>query len=120
MDNLVTARGLQLDAPSPGDVVSVKIKPPAERKQKVSAAYTMPRLLAVNDIPDHENIHHYRVNAIWRVISANGSHAVVQGLTRPYASYREAWVIDHHLWFDAQELYEALVGADVQNEPAEP
>lgn len=62
-------------------------------------------------LPAHENINHYRVTGLWRVVSVNGGHAVVENV---YGNWdgkeksRELWTIQHHRWFDATELYQAL------------
>lgn len=93
---IMTAWGLELEAPSPGDIVSVRLKP-------------CPGTGLTSVIEDQStNPQHYRHTALWRVVAINGAHAVVEALTESHR--RELWVVNQHRWFDATELWEALGG----------
>jgi tRNA G37 N-methylase Trm5 len=101
--------GLELDAPSAGDIVTVKLKP-CPRRNMMAEVFLQPHL-KVRDLVEDEskNPQHYRHTAIWRVIAANGGQAVVEQVTDGYGKgRREVWAIDAHRWFEASELLAAL------------
>ncbi len=119
MTDYISARGLRIDVPEVGDIVTVKIKPPSGAKV---SAHTRPTLLDMigggsNERPEHENIHHYRINAIWEVVAVNGGHTVVRPVWTAYGreSRAELWVTAHHEWYDASDLYAALKLAEVDH-----
>lgn len=111
-DNFISKDGLELDTPREGDIVTVLIKPPS---QKAPARIGSPMIGIMGGReppPDHENINHYRVNRIWRVVAVNGSHAVVEPVYGCHLKERkrEIWVVAQHRWFDASKLFEMLSG----------
>ena len=80
MEDLLTIKGLELDALSPGDIVTAMPRDPK----------------AVNQ-------------SIYRVISSNASCVVVQRLNGPnWARKRELLQMSSYRWFDASELLHAL------------
>lgn len=100
-------KGLQLAAPTAGDIVSVRLKPCPRRNFDLASALFGGTLQShVED--ESKNPQHYRHTNIWRVVAANGGHAVVEALMSYDKGRREVWPIDAHDWFDASELFEAL------------
>ena len=122
-DFAIGRKGLELDAPSVGDIVTVKLKPCPRRDLSASMFGTMmqPHLKVRDHIEDEsKNPQHYRHTAIWRVIAANGGQAVVEQVTDGYGKgRREVWAIDAHRWFEASELLEAIEEATAQTIGAE-
>lgn len=100
--------GLELDAPSPGDIVTVLIRPPSVKSPAPAGPSLYNGLFGHREWAEHENPQHYRINAIWRVDAVNGAQAVVTALTGHAVGRREVWSIRHHRWFDASELWAAL------------
>ena len=105
-DFAIGRKGLELDAPSAGDIVTVKLKPCPPRRNHIE--------------DESKNPQHYRHTAIWRVIAANGGQAVVEQVTDGYGKGRcEVWAIDAHRWFEASELLKAIEEATAQTIGAE-
>ena len=96
--------GLRLDAPSPGDIVTVRVK---RRPKTATQPSHVEQLLGVRTIDDADNPQHYRMNNIWRVRAVNGGQAVVECLTSTMHK-PDVWSIVHHEWFEASELWAAL------------
>lgn len=92
-------RGLRLDAPQAGDIVTVRIK----RQPNPPSPFDF---FAMQDEAD--NPQHYRMTGIWRVIATNGGQAVVEGLDGYTKGRREMWPIALHEWFEASDLASAL------------
>ena len=122
-DFAIGCKGLELDAPSAGDIVTVKLKPCPRRDLSASmfGAMMQPHLKVRDHIEDEsKNPQHYRHTAIWRVIAANGGQAVVEEVANGYSkARREVWAIDAHRWFEASELLEAIEEATAQTIGAE-
>lgn len=111
--------GLRLDAPSPGDVVTVRVR--RRPKQENQSPFGGGLLSMVGrDSDEADNAQHYRMNDIWRVVAVNGAQAVVES-ARP-GSYnfgkREVWSVAHHEWFEASELLAALLPAQTADREA--
>ena len=108
-DFAIGRKGLELDAPSAGDIVTVKLKP-CPRRDLIAGMFD-----------ESENPRHYRHIAIWRVIAANDGQAVVEQVTDGYygKGRREVWAIDAHRWFEASELLKAIEEATAQTIGAE-
>lgn len=111
----LSPRGLELEAPQPGDIVTVLIRPPSTKAMATAEGWR-PRLSLFGGLgfesewAEHENPQHYRVTRIWRVVAVNGAQAVVQALTGydAWKGKRETWPIARHRWFDATELWRAM------------
>lgn len=102
-------KGLRLDAPEPGDIVTVKVK---RRPRQENAMNPFGPVLTIGrDSDEADNPQHYRMTGLWRVIAVNGGQAVVEGIDGYVAERREIWPISLHEWFEASELYEAMQGA---------
>lgn len=108
---MITSEGLELDAPSPGDIVTVLIRPPSV-KAPAPTAHPLSALFGemCRERPEHENIYHYRHTSIWSVLATNGGQAVVKALTGYDKDQRhpEIWTIKDHRWFDASSLWAAM------------
>lgn len=105
-------RGLRMDAPQAGDIVTVKLKPCPRQTFNIAGALLGSAALASTVEDESKNPHHYRHTAIWRVIAANGGQAVVEQLSGYSNGRREVWAIDAHDWFDATDLWAAMEEAD--------
>lgn len=97
--NFVSKKGLKLDAPEPGDVVSVRVRKQTQRKSH-------PLFGEMGD--GAENPQHYRMTELFRVVAVNGGSAVVEALGPHIKGRREVWPIALHDWFEASELAAAL------------
>ena len=108
------AKGLKLDAPVSGDVVTVKLKPCPRKRIDFGSMFSSPHLKVHDDIEDEsKNPQHYRHTAIWRVLATNGGQAVVEQATGGYGKgRREVWAVDAHDWYEASELLAALEDDD--------
>ena len=107
----LTQSELELDTPSPGDIVTVRIRPP-KAAHKALAGLIEPLGRGLSP-PNHENINHYRHTAIWEVLAVNGAHAVVRARTGYGVGHEaEIWPIAMHRWFEAGELLAAVLGAE--------
>lgn len=114
---MLTAVGLELDAPEAGDIVSVLIRPPAKKRGPTAPSIFGPGLFGREEQAEHENPQHYRVTNLWRVVAVNGGHAVVKAVHGDNVKDPpEMWAIAHHRWFNASELHAALSAVD--SEPA--
>lgn len=108
MPDILTPTGLELESPSPGDLVTVRVRPPRHYKPGMPPPSHL--MLGHPEYWEFENPQHYRHTAIWRVVSINAGHAVVE-VHRPRFDHqkgREVWPIAAHQWFDASELAAAL------------
>lgn len=104
---MITPEGLELDAPSPGDIVTVRIRPPKVLPQ----GRPQPGLMfGTHDWWEWENPQHYRHTTIWRVVAVNGGQAVVEAASKQRDTGREVWPIALHRWFEASTLLEAMEG----------
>ena len=115
-------KGLELDAPSAGEIVTVKLRPCPRRDLSASlfGAMTQPHVKVRDHVEDEsKNPHHYRHTAVWRVIAANGGQAVVEQATGYDKGRREVWAIDAHRWFEASDLLEAIQEAERAKREAE-
>ena len=112
MDDFAIGRkGLELDAPAAGEIVTVKLKPCPRRD--LFASLTQPHLKGRDLVEDEsKNPHHYRHTSVWRVVAANGGQAVVEQATGHDKGRREVWAIDAHRWFEASDLLEAIEEAE--------
>lgn len=104
-----TRKGLRLDAPEPGDIVTVKVK--RQPKRETPAIPFGAEVMFGRTTDEADNPQHYRMTGLWRVIAVNGGQAVVEGLEGYVDGRREIWPISLHEWFEASELYEAMQGA---------
>jgi hypothetical protein len=102
--------GLKLDAPEPGDIVTVCVKP---RPKQSQSGYGGGGLLSLIGNTEDEAFspQHYRMTTVWEVIATNGGQAVVKALNGYPADRREMWPIALHDWFEASELWAALNAA---------
>ena len=102
--------GLRLDAPEPGDIVTVRVKhrPKTGNTQPSYGSQHPISLFTREDRDEADNPQHYRMTALWRVIAVNGGQAVVESLTGYDVGRREVWPVALHEWFEASELYEAF------------
>ncbi len=104
--NGLTRRGLRLECPSPGDIVTVRVKP---RPRFTDFSSINP--FGVED--GAYNPDHYRMNNIWRVLALNGGHIVVEQINKGYRQgRRETWTVHLHEWYEASELLEVLNSAE--------
>lgn len=104
--------GLKLDAPSPGDIVTVRIKPRPKRKSHSGHSRDELGVRLGRDLDEDEatNAQHYRMNAIFKVIATNGGHAVVERMTGWDIGRRDTWPIALHDWYEASELLTLMNG----------
>ena len=112
----MSSAGILLDCPSPGDIVTVRVKRQPKRDHSQSLYPSPIAMLVGEDRDEADNPQHYRMNAIWRVVASNAGQAVVEKLTGYDIGKREIWSVSHHEWFEASELYSALAnreGSDV-------
>lgn len=109
MTDYLTTTGLELEAPAPGDIVTVQIRPPAHYKPGMPPPSFMGQW---QERWEHENPHHYRTTSIWRVLAVNGGQAVVKAIGGFDKGKLETWGIRQHRWFDASELFAAMEKAD--------
>lgn len=107
-------KGLELDAPEAGDVVTVRVRPPsAPQRAMAGAGSPVEGLMRAyglgdgRDYPEWESPQHYRHTSFWRVLAVNGGHAVVRQLAGYDDGRVETWPVFAHLWFEASELWEA-------------
>lgn len=106
-------KGLKLDAPEAGDVVTVKLKPCPRKRMDSESIFHGPRQphqRSRDGIEDESKLpQHYRHTNVWRVVATNGGQAVVEQATKGYGhGRREVWAIDAHDWYEASELLAAL------------
>lgn len=99
-------KGLRMEAPAAGDIVTVKVKRRPRRDTSTFGGLS----LIEGDTDEADNPQHYRMTAIWRVVAVNGGQAVVEGVEGYSKGRREVWPVSLHEWFEASELYEALYG----------
>lgn len=108
---MTSSLGLRLDAPLPGDIVTVKVRRrPAPKAGGGLSSGSMLTAVFGRDDDEADSAQHYRMNDVWRVVAVNGGQAVVE-CARPgsyNAGRREVWSIAHHEWFEASELLAAL------------
>ena len=99
-----SSKGLKLDAPTVGDIVTVRIK----RRPKHETLNPSPlALLTGTNHDEADSPQHYRINNLWKVLAVNGGQAVVKCLSDGYYNKRkEIWSISHHEWFEAGDLFE--------------
>lgn len=105
MTQFGSAQGLRLDAPSPGDIVTVRVK---RRPTKPIPRGDFGLLVLGSESDEADNPQHYRMTNIWRVIATNGGQAVVEALQGYNKGRREMWPIGLHEWFEAGELWDAM------------
>ncbi len=106
-----SSKGLRLDAPTAGDIVTVRVK----RRPKHEAAQPGPLALLVgvgHGGDEADNPQHYRMNTLWRVLAVNAGQAVVECVYGYGKNRREIWSVAHHEWFEASELLAALEKKD--------
>lgn len=109
--------GLELDAPSAGDIVTVKLKPYSRPENPVASLFTQPHLKTADRTYDEsKNPHHYRHTTVLRVLAANAGQAVVEHAFGHDKGRREIWAIDAHRWFEASELLAVLETATSEEE----
>jgi hypothetical protein len=108
MENvMLSRRGLRLDAPQVGDVVTVRVKPRPKMERTYSAGDTLTSLLGGRE-DEAFSPQHYRMNGLWRVKAVNGGQAVVEQLLSSVERKPEIWSIAHHEWFEASDLLDAM------------
>lgn len=106
-----SAKGIRLDRPEAGDIVTVKVKPNPTAKQDHQTTGFGGIVLARNDVDGAYNAQHYRHTTIFEVVAVNGGQAVVKRLTGYSPGTVEVWPISLHFWFEAKELYDAILAA---------
>jgi hypothetical protein len=105
-----TRLGLRLDAPEPGDIVTVKVRQRPQASPAPAYGERPPSfsLFGSGDRDEADNPQHYRMTGLWKVLAVNGGQAVVESLGGYNAGRREMWPIHLHEWFEASELAAAL------------
>lgn len=106
----VGMRGLRLEAPEVGDIVTVRVKrrPQQERHHNPAVSFGGLRLFDTEG-DEADNPQHYRMTALLRVIAVNGGQAAVEFIGDGYnKGRREVWPIALHEWFEAGDLFEAM------------
>ena len=107
-----SAKGIMLDRPEAGDIVTVKVKPKPVAKPDHQVAGFGAILLDRADIDEAYNAQHYRHTSIFEVLAVNGGQAVVKRLTGYSVGTVEVWPISLHYWFEAKELFDAMPKAE--------
>ena len=111
-DFAIGRKGLELDAPAAGEIVTVKLKP-CPRRDIIGSMSASPHTRVHDHVEgESKNPHHYRHTAVWRIVAANGGQAVVEQATGYGKGRREVWAIDAHRWFEASDLMEAIEEAE--------
>lgn len=106
-------RGLRLDAPTAGDIVTVRVKPRPKHEPHPGIG-PLALLTGISHGDEAHNPQHYRMNNVWKVLAVNGGQAVVEGRLGYSKGKRELWSIAHHEWFEASDLLAALEAEDDQ------
>lgn len=107
----VSSKGIRLEVLTPGDIVTVKVKPRPQHETTTPS----PLALLVGDTKDEaDSPQHYRMNNLWRVLAVNAGQVVIECVHGYAKGRREIWSISHHKWFEASELLEALEQGDNQ------
>lgn len=106
-------KGLEMNAPQAGDIVTVHVRPrtrSADRDRSLSIG-----ILTRSDQDEAELAQHYAMTAIWTVIAANGGQAVIEQVHPPvkpgswgWDFRRRVFPIHRYRWFEASALLDAV------------